>query len=76
MNLKSTFLAFCVIGTLLPLSQFIPWLIAHGLNVTLFVQELFSKNIGSFVGMDVIVSAIVLFVFVYSEGKRLNMSRI
>lgn len=73
MKIKSIFLVLCVLGTLLPLSQFIPWVLDHGLDIPLFVQELFSTRIGGFFGMDVIVSAVVLFVFIFSEGKRLKM---
>ena len=76
MNLKITFLILCVLGTLLPLSQFIPWVVDNGLDVPLFFQELFSTKIGGFFGIDVIVSAIVLFVFVFSEGKRLKMTNL
>jgi len=61
---------------LLPLSQFAPWVIENGLNVPLFFQELFSTKIGGFFGMDVIVSAVVLFVFIFSEGKRLEISNL
>jgi hypothetical protein len=74
MNLKTIFLILCVPGTLLPLSQFAPWMIQNGFNIPLFFQELFSTNIGGFFGMDVIVSAVALFVFIYSEGKRQKMT--
>ena len=76
MNLKSIYLTLCVLGALLPLSQFAPWAIENGLNVPLFFRELFSTKIGGFFGMDVIVSAVVLFVFIFSEGKRLEISNL
>ena len=73
MNIKATFLILCVLGILLPLSQFVPWVIDNGLNMPLFFQELFSTKVGGFFGMDVIVSAVVLFVFIFAEGRRLGM---
>ncbi len=76
MILNMTFLILCVLGALLPLSQFIPWVIENGLDVQLFFQELFSTKIGGFFGMDVIVSAVVLFVFIFAEGKRLQMEKL
>lgn len=76
MNLKTTFLILCSLGVLLPLSQFIPWVVDNGLNIPLFFQELFSTRIGGFFGMDVIVSAVVLFVFIFAEGKRLKLSNL
>ncbi|MCB1877670.1 MAG: DUF2834 domain-containing protein [Chromatiales bacterium] len=73
MNLKTAFLFFCVIGALLPLSQFAPWLADNGLNLSLFFSELFSTRIGGFFGLDVIISAMVLILFVLIESKRLAM---
>jgi hypothetical protein len=43
----------------------------HGLNLRLFFSELFSTQVGAFFGMDVMVSALVLFVFMGVEGRRL-----
>jgi hypothetical protein len=48
----------------------------HGLDLRLFFAELFSTRIGGFFGMDVIVSALVLFVFVGVEGRRLTIQRL
>lgn len=76
MNLKVTFLILCVLGTLLPISQFVPWVVDNGLNIPLFFQELFSTKIGGFFGLDVIVAAVVLFVFIFAEGKRLGMQNL
>jgi uncharacterized protein DUF2834 len=42
-------------------------------NMTLFVRELFSNRIGGFFGMDVLVSALVLLVFVATEGRRIGV---
>ena len=74
MNPKSIYILFCVLGAVLPLSQFIPWVAEHGLNIPLFLQELFSTRIGGFFGMDVIVSAIVLIYFILFEGRRIQTS--
>lgn len=76
MSLKTTFLIFCVLGTILPLSQFAPWVIENGLDIPLFFQELFLTKIGGFFGMDVIVSAMVLLIFIFAEGKRLEIPNI
>lgn len=58
---------------LLPYWQFLPWVAAHGLDLQLFVSELFSTRIGAFFGLDVIVSALVLFVFMGAESRRLSI---
>jgi predicted membrane-bound spermidine synthase len=46
----------------------------HGLNVPLLFEELFATRIGAFFGLDVIVSAVVLFVFIAVEGRRIALS--
>lgn len=67
------YLVLCAVGTILPFIQFIPFLRDHGLDLQLFVQQLFANRVSGFFAMDVIVSSVVLWVFVYSEGRRLRM---
>ena len=38
----------CVAGTILPYSQFIPFLREHGLDTSLFVRQLFANNVSGF----------------------------
>ena len=71
MSLKSVYILLCVLGLFLPFSQFVPWIIENGISIELFVQELFSTKVGAFFGLDVIVSALVLIVFVVSDRARI-----
>jgi hypothetical protein len=73
MKARHFYLVCCAFGLLLTYSHFVPWLLEHGLNMTLFCRELFANRIGAFFAMDVIVSAIVLIWFIQSEGKRLRV---
>ena len=73
MKTRHFYLICCVIGLVLPYSQFVPWLLEHGLNFTFFFRELFTNRISAFFATDVIVSAIVLIWFIQSEGKRLQV---
>ncbi|PYU11829.1 MAG: hypothetical protein DMG37_15315 [Acidobacteria bacterium] len=74
MTRKTVYLAFCVLGIVLPYWQFGPWVVAqHGVPVGLFLRELFSSRIGGFFGMDVLVSAVVLIFFLRREGERLGV---
>ena len=70
------YLILCFAGTILPCSQLIPFLREHGLDVPLIVQQLFANKISGFFGLDVVVSSVVLWVFVYFEGPRLKMRRL
>jgi hypothetical protein len=69
-NRKNVYLLLCVLGAVLPYSQFIPWVLENGLNAHLFVQQLFANCISGFFAWDVLVSAVVVVGFVRSEGKR------
>jgi hypothetical protein len=76
MKLRHVYLGLCVLGAALPFTQLAPWLATHGLNIPLLVSELFSTRIGAFFGLDIIVSAAVLFVFIAAEGRRLGVRRL
>ena len=70
MNAKTIYLALCVPGTVLPVSQLIPFLRDHGVDLQLMVAQLFANPISSFFGLDVIVTSVVLWVLVALEGRR------
>jgi hypothetical protein len=74
--MKNLYLGLSILGTVLPYSQFIPFLREHGLDARLFLEQLFTTRIGAFFGMDVIVSSLVLWVFVFAEGRRLRMGHL
>lgn len=76
MKIRHVYLGLCVLGFLLPYFHLVPWLATHGLDLPLFFNELFATRIGAFFGMDVIVSALVLFVFIWLEGRRLAISHL
>jgi hypothetical protein len=73
MKPKSVYLRLCVLGTLLPYWQLLPFLRDHGLDLRQFLAQLFANPVSGFFGMDVIVSSIVLWAFVYVEGRRIGM---
>jgi len=72
MRMKSVYLVLCVLGIALPYWQFLPWVAAHGLNWRLFFDEMFANRISGFFVMDVLISAIALFVFIRAETKGLG----
>lgn len=73
MKLKTVYMVLCVLGAALPLWQLAPWVAANGLDVPLLFRQLFADRAGAFFGMDVIVSAVVLAVFAFSEGSRARL---
>ncbi len=67
------YLTGAILGTVLPLSQFLPFVAANGLDLSLFTRQLFQTHVSGFFAMDVLVSSLVLWVFVFSEGRRRGM---
>jgi len=61
------------VGIIAPYTAFVPWLWQHGLDVMLFVEQMFANCIAAFFALDVIVSAIVLIaaaVYSHRHGGR------
>lgn len=50
MNPRWVYLLFCLLGTVLPYTQFVPWLWAHGFDPVRFSRDLFANGIGGFSG--------------------------
>jgi hypothetical protein len=73
---KQLYLGLSVAGTVLPCWQFLPFVREHGLDVRLFVQQLFATPVSGFFGMDVIVSSVVLWVFVWADGRRAGVKHL
>ena len=70
---KYAYLGLFVIGTVVPYLSFVPWVMEHGFDISLMVEELFANRISAFFGLDVVISALVLWVFVSFEGRRLGV---
>lgn len=76
MRLRHLYLLLCVIGVVVPYAEFIPWVSLHGFEPGLFAGELFATRIGAFFALDVVVSAVVLFVFIFAERAVLGIRHV
>lgn len=74
--MQSFFLVAAIVGTILPLRFLVPFLLANGLNLPVFFEQLFQNDVSAFFGIDVIVSSLTLWAFVFSEGRRRQMSKL
>ena len=74
--LQTAYLILCILGTVLQYWQFLPFLIENGFDIKLFFEQLFANRISTFFGIDVIVSSLILWIFVFSEGSRLKMKNL
>jgi hypothetical protein len=76
MTPKNLYLALSVAGIVVPYSQFVPFVREHGLDLGLFIDQLFATRVSAFFALDVIVSAVVLWTFVVVEGPRRGVKRL
>jgi hypothetical protein len=75
MKPKNIYLLLSVAGIALPYWQFLPWVMGNGLNMPLFWHQLFANRISAFFGMDVLVSAVALLIFVRASGSLRGFKR-
>lgn len=75
MRPRHVFLALSVLGLALPNAVFWPWLVDHGVAPRRFLADLFANGVSSFFGLDVVLSALALILFVELEGRRLGLRR-
>jgi hypothetical protein len=50
-NRKNLYLLLCVLGIILPYSQFVPWVLENGLHFGLLVRQLFANRISGFLDL-------------------------
>jgi Terpene cyclase DEP1 len=70
MTLSYLYIVLCVLGTVLPYHFLVPFVLQNGLNIRLFIEQLFASPVSAFFGADVMVSSAVLWVFAYSENRK------
>jgi hypothetical protein len=76
MKPKNLYLFLCVVGAVLPYSLFVPFLLENGLDIRLIFDQLFANRISGSFALDVIVSSIVFWVFVFVEGRRAGVANL
>ena len=74
--MRKFYLAGAILGFVLPYAYFVPFVIENGLNISLFINQLFQTHISAFFGLDVIASSVILWGFVFTEGRRLGMKHL
>jgi hypothetical protein len=76
MRPKTIYLWLAVLGTVLPCWQFLPFVLENGLDIQLFVAQMFANPVSGFFALDVIVSSLVLWVLVAVEGRRAGVNHL
>lgn len=73
MKPKWIYAGLCAAGFIAPYSQFVPWVLEHGLNLRLLVSELFANRISGFFGLDAVVTAVAVILFARMERARVRV---
>jgi hypothetical protein len=68
--MRKIYLLLSIAGTILPLWVFAPWLLENGMNIRLFIEHMFPNRVAGTFSVDVLISSVVLWVFVLTEGRR------
>jgi hypothetical protein len=68
--MKYVYVVLCILGTALPYYFFAPFVLDHGLNMSLFMRQLFATPVSSFFAADVIVSSVALWAFIAYERRK------
>lgn len=71
--MQIVYLILSIIGFVLPYSQLIPFVANSGLDFPLLESQLFANRISSAFALDVFVSSVVFWFFLFREGRRLQM---
>jgi len=76
MRLSHIYLLLCVIGTILPYSQFIPFFAENGLDLIMFTGMVFANYASSGVAFDALITGLVVILFILVEGKKMKMKNL
>lgn len=68
--MKPLLLSLVVLGATVPFVALAPWLAEHGLDLPLLVEQMFATEVSSFFSLDVLVSALAVFVMVGRGVRR------
>ena len=67
---KTVYIILCLLGAAIPLAAFVPFTLENGLDMGLFVREMFDTQVASFLSADLILSSVALWAFIYFELRK------
>ena len=70
---KNIYLILVLLGLLIPYYFLFAFLGSNGLNISLLVQQLFANNISTFFAVDLVMSIIVFWIYMFAEANELQM---
>ncbi len=76
MKLEKVYIGMAIAGFIFPWLFLWDFLMAENVAIGLFFRSLFANPVSGAVSADLLISALVFFLFVFSEGTRLGMKRL
>ena len=76
MSKRNIYFVLALLGLFLPYSIFLPWLLEHGFDFSLFFSEFSVNAIAQTAGLDILVTTVTLLIFIIFEGRKLGMKNI
>ncbi len=73
LNWQAIYLILCILGFILPYSQLISFILENDFNFKVFVEQMFINHVSSLFTIDVLVSSVVFWIFLFKEGSRLKI---
>ena len=70
MNKKGIYAALCVLGFVVPYYFFVRFVAERGIDFSMLIRQAFATPASSFFAVDVIVSSVVLWVFIFREASK------
>ncbi len=67
---KNVYIVFCILGALIPMAVFVPFALENGLDMGLFVREMFATQVASFLSADLMLSSFALWAFIFFEVRK------
>ena len=71
--MKRLYLLLTAAGLVLPYYFFISFLLEHGLDLPLLIEQLFANDISTFFAVDLLITAVVFLSFSFREARRHQM---
>jgi hypothetical protein len=73
--MKYLYLLLAALGGGVPYYFLLQFLAVYGFNLQLLVEQLFANSISTFFAVDLVITAIVFWVWSYREAQRLALKR-
>lgn len=73
--MKQVYLTLAVIGWVVPYYFLAQFVAAHGPNLPLLVEQLLVNSVSTFFAVDLLITAIVFWVWSHHEARKLGMKR-